>query len=146
MLETAQVLADDDLLGRTLDTTRRIADAAMEGRCFDGSMVYERHASGRYDDDKHWWVQAENVLGQLYQYIFHGRSEFLPMAVQSWDYIRDNIVDREHGEWLWSRRGTTANRADDKAGFWKCPYHNGRMCLEAAERIEEILARSDPDG
>lgn len=138
MLETAQVLADPELLARTMDATRRIADAAIEGRCFDGSMVYERHASGRYDDDKHWWVQAENVLGQLYQYVFHGRAAWLPMALQSWQYIRDNIVDREHGEWLWSRRGTEPNRADDKAGFWKCPYHNARMCLEAAERLEEL--------
>lgn len=138
LLETAQVLADPVLLERTMEATRRIADAAIEGRCFDGSMVYERHASGRYDNDKHWWVQAEDVLGQLYQYVFHGRAAWLPMAVQSWQYIRDNIVDREHGEWLWSLRGTEQNRADDKAGFWKCPYHNARMCLEAAERLEQV--------
>lgn len=137
MLETAQVLGDPELLQRTLDATRRVADAAIEGRCWDGSMVYERHADGRYDDEKHWWVQAEDVVGQMYQYLFHGREEFLPMAAQSWDYIRDNIVDREKGEWLWSRRGTEANRADDKAGFWKCPYHNSRMCLEVAERLSE---------
>ena len=135
MLETAQVLNDPDLLARTMECTRRIADAAVEGRCFDGSMVYERHGSGRYDDDKHWWVQAENVVGQVYQYVFHGRDEFLHMAVQSWQYIKDNIVDHEHGEWLWSLRGAEPNRADDKAGFWKCPYHNGRMCLELAERL-----------
>ncbi|MDE6269348.1 MAG: AGE family epimerase/isomerase [Muribaculaceae bacterium] len=135
MLETAQVLGDADLLQRTLEATRRVADAAIEGRCWDGSMIYERHADGRYDDDKHWWVQAENVVGQVYQYLFHGRKEFLPMAAQSWDYIRDNIVDTEKGEWLWSRRGTEANREDDKAGFWKCPYHNSRMCLEVAERL-----------
>ena len=27
------------------------------------------------------------------------------------------------------------NRKDDKAGFWKCPYHNGRMCMEIIERL-----------
>ena len=41
----------------------------------------------------------------------------------------------EGGEWYWSRRADgTLNKADDKAGFWKCPYHNSRMCLEIIER------------
>ncbi len=137
MLETAQVLGDKDLLVRTLDATRHIADAAAEGRCFDGSMVYERHASGGYDNDKHWWVQAENVVGQIYQYCFHNRPEMLPLAIQSWEYIKNNLVDNEGGEWYWSRRGNDINRDDDKAGFWKCPYHNSRMCLEVYERLAD---------
>ena len=99
-------------------------------------MVYERHPDGRYDNDKHWWVQAENVVGQVYQYIYHGRDDMLPAAIQSWEYIRDNLVDGEGGEWYWSRRGGAVNRDDDKAGFWKCPYHNSRMCLEVAERLD----------
>ncbi len=137
MLETAQVLGDKDLLVRTLDASRHIADAAAEGRCFDGSMVYERHASGGYDNDKHWWVQAENVVGQVYQYCFHNRPEMLPLAIQSWEYIKNNLVDNEGGEWYWSRRGNDINRDDDKAGFWKCPYHNSRMCLEVYERLAD---------
>lgn len=135
LLESAQVIGDEALLQETLAATRRIADAALEGRCVDGSMVYERHADGTYDNDKHWWVQAECVIGQVYQYLFHGRGEMLSSAVQSWEYIKANIVDKECGEWLWSRKGSEANRGDDKAGFWKCPYHNSRMCLEIIERL-----------
>lgn len=135
LLETAMELGDSDLTARTLEATRRIADAAYEGRCYDGSMVYERHPSGRYDDDKHWWVQAENVVGQIYQYVYHGRGDMLGKAVQSWEYIKDNLVDREGGEWFWSRHNGEINRRDDKAGFWKCPYHNSRMCLEVYERL-----------
>ena len=57
------------------------------------------------------------------------------MAMHTWNYIKENIVDHEGGEWYWSRlaapdNGSTINRHDDKAGFWKCPYHNSRMCLE----------------
>lgn len=138
LLETAQVLGDSDLLERTLAVTGQTADAAFEGRTFDGAMVYERHASGSYDNDRHWWVQAENVVGQLWLYCFHNRSEMLDRAIESWNYIDRCIVDHESGEWYWSRKPDgSVNRADDKAGFWKCPYHNSRMCLEVIERLGE---------
>jgi len=28
-----------------------------------------------------------------------------------------------------------------KVSFWKCPYHNGRMGLEAVRRLGEIAAK-----
>ncbi|MCG4843289.1 hypothetical protein L0N32_10945, partial [Streptococcus gordonii] len=79
-----------------------------------------------------WWVQAEDVIGQLYLAAFHHTPSALDGAYESWRYIADNLVDREEGEWYWSRRAAdgSVNRSDDKAGFWKCPYHNSRMCLE----------------
>ncbi len=137
LLECAQVLGDPETIERTLRETDRIAIAALEGRCHDGSMVYERHGNGTYDNDKHWWVQAECVVGQVYQYRFHNHPEDLERAYQTWRYIADNLVDCEGGEWHWSRKGFDINRADDKAGFWKCPYHNSRMCLEVYERLSE---------
>lgn len=131
LMETAMVLGDDALTAKTLDHTRHIAQAALEGRCSDGSMVYERHGDGTYDNDKHWWVQAEAVIGQTYLYKYHGVAKALDGAYQTWRYIADNIVDRSGGEWHWSRRADrSVNTADDKAGFWKCPYHNSRMCTE----------------
>ncbi|MDY4752361.1 MAG: N-acyl-D-glucosamine 2-epimerase, partial [Prevotella sp.] len=46
------------------------------------------------------------------------------------------LIDHELGEWYWSRDPERhINRKDDHAGFWKCPYHNSRMCLELIERI-----------
>ena len=137
LLEAAQVLNEQDVLEKTLDHTKHIAFAALEGRCHDGSMVYERFSNGHYDNDKHWWVQAENVIGQLYLWKFHGMEDMLEKSMQSWEYIRDNLVDTERGEWFWSRKGSEINRYDDKAGFWKCPYHNSRMCLEVIENLSE---------
>lgn len=134
LLETAQVLGNPELLERTLKITARVAEAAFEGRCVDGSMIYERHPDGRYDNDKHWWVQAENVVGQLYLYRFHNRPEMLARANQSWQYIKNNLIDPK-GEWHWSITDGRPNRRDDKAGFWKCPYHNARMCLELITQL-----------
>ncbi len=139
LLETAQVIGDPELVRETLGHTLHIARAGLQGRCYDGSMVYERHASGHYDNDKHWWVQAEDVIGQLYLAAFHGCPGETDKAYESWRYIADNLVD-PNGEWYWSRRGadSSINRDDDKAGFWKCPYHNSRMCLEGYERLVEM--------
>lgn len=137
LLEAARVLGDPDILKKTLAHTKKIAIAALEGRCFDGSMVYERHADGRFNNDKHWWVQAENVIGQIYLWKFHGLKEMYGKAVQSWEYIRDNLVDNVNGEWIWSRKNGEINTVDDKAGFWKCPYHNSRMCLEVIECLDD---------
>lgn len=141
LLETAQVIGDPSLLAETLDHTRHIALAGLQGRCHDGSMVYERHPDGRYDNDKHWWVQAENVIGQLYLAAYHDMPHMARQARESWQYILDNLVDPQ-GEWYWSRTSPdrAVNRRDDKAGFWKCPYHNSRMCLEALS----VLRRLDP--
>ncbi len=137
LLETAQVLDDKELLDKAIKHTERIATSAFEGRCYDGSMVHERKGTGVYDDDKHWWVQAENVIGQVYLYKFHNQPEQLAKAFETWNYIKEYIVDHEGGEWYWSRRGKEINRDEDKAGFWKCPYHNSRMCLEVYERLQD---------
>lgn len=135
LLEAAQVLGDKEIYNKTLEHTDNIAKAALEGRCYDGSMVYERYGNGHYDNDKHWWVQAENVIGQLYLWKFHDFSGMLEKSHQTWEYIRDNLVDKNNGEWFWSRKGKDINFHDDKAGFWKCPYHNSRMCLEVIENL-----------
>ncbi len=136
LLETAEVLGDKDLIQATLRHSKQIAVSALHGRRDDGSMVYELHGNGRLDADRHWWVQAEDVIGQLYLSRFHSENEedeekYLQDAWQSWRYIADNLVD-PNGEWYWSRKEDgSINRMDDKAGFWKCPYHNSRMCLES---------------
>lgn len=136
MLEAAEVIGDSELLERTLAVTRRIAEAAREGLCCDGSMIYERHRNGSYDNEKHWWVQAEAVVGQAYLWRYHGEEKALDLARRTWSYIRDNLVDNVNGEWYWSRMPDgSINTTEDKAGFWKCPYHNSRMCLETLRVI-----------
>ncbi|MDE6076776.1 MAG: AGE family epimerase/isomerase, partial [Muribaculaceae bacterium] len=144
LLETAEVIGDTELYQKALSHTERIALAALEGRKEDGSMVYELHEDGTLDTDRHWWVQAENVIGQLYLARFHSEpsskemEKWLDKAWQSWRYIADNLVDSA-GEWYWSRKADgTINRDDDKAGFWKCPYHNSRMCLEATRILSQL--------
>ncbi len=133
--ETAEVLGDKDLAAKVGAVCAKIAASAMEGFTPEGGMIYEYDpATGRRDSDRHWWVQAETVVGCLNQYRKTGKAEWLGSADAEWTFIRRHIICPD-GEWYWSLRSDgTPNTADDRAGFWKCPYHNGRMCLEVLER------------
>lgn len=135
--EAALVLGDEALLKRIEPVITNIARAADEGLNPDGSMIYERFtAEDRTDRELHWWVQAENVVGHVNLYQHFGDEKALDTAVKCWQFIKDKIIDHANGEWHWSLMPDgTVNSRDDKAGFWKCPYHNGRMCMEIIERF-----------
>ncbi len=135
--EAALVLGDELLLKQIEPVVVNIARAADEGLNPDGSMIYERFtAEDRTDRELHWWVQAENVVGHVNLYQYFGDEKALDTGMKCWQFIKDKIIDHEHGEWHWSLMPDgTVNRRDDKAGFWKCPYHNGRMCMEIIERF-----------
>ena len=135
--EAALELGDEELLKRVEPLVVRIADAASEGYTPHEGMIYEKNLdNGHVDADRHWWVQAESVVGYLNIYQHFGKEDAFDKAVDCWTYIQKHLLDKEHGEWFWSIRADgTINRVDDKAGFWKCPYHNGRMCMEVIERF-----------
>jgi mannobiose 2-epimerase len=137
MHEAALVLGDKKVLAKVEPIVRKVAKASEKGLRPDGSLIHEANLdTGRVDDDLHWWVQAENVVGCFNLYQYFGDEAALEKAVRCWDYIKSQLIDFEHGEWYWSRHSDgSLNTSDDKAGFWKCPYHNSRMCLEIIERI-----------
>ncbi len=114
-----------------------IAGAALDGYVPGAGMMYEMHGdTAAIDADRHWWVQAETVVGCVNAWQRTGDERWFIRAADVWDFIRRHIVDRRGGEWHWSLRADgTVNLDDDKAGFWKCPYHNSRMCLEIMQRL-----------
>ncbi|MBR5656809.1 MAG: AGE family epimerase/isomerase [Prevotella sp.] len=134
--EAALLLDDHDLLKQVEPIVQKVARAAEKGLKADGSMIHEVDLdTGRVDGDLHWWVQAEAVVGYMNIYEYFNDESALEKAVHCWEYIKSNLIDWERGEWWWSRHSDgTLNLEDDKAGFWKCPYHNSRMCLEIMER------------
>ena len=136
MHEAALVLGDQEVLAKMEPIVRMVAKASEKGLRPDGSMIHEANLdTGHVDDDLHWWVQAENVVGWYNIYQHFGDEDAWQKAVRCWEYIKQNLIDYDHGEWFWSRHADgTLNTTDDKAGFWKCPYHNGRMCMEIIER------------
>jgi mannobiose 2-epimerase len=138
LCEAAEILGDAGVLKRVHEVAVKMAQAVYEqGLDTDGGLFYERAPDGQFDTDKHWWPQAEAVVGFLNANELTGRQHFMDAGERSWAFIETHIVDREHGEWFWlvSRAGEPdANK--DKVGPWKCPYHNSRTCFEAMERLD----------
>lgn len=134
--ETALVLGDKATIDRIEPLVRYIADAADEGLQPDGSTIYEKWLDdGHEDRQRQWWVMCESVIGHANLYEHFGSAKALGKCIRAWDYIRKYLIDNENGEWHWARLDDgTINLDDDKAGFWKCPYHNSRMCLEIMQR------------
>lgn len=102
-----------------------------------GSLLNESD-NGVVNTWRIWWVQAESVVGFLNAWQKgYGGEEYYKIAENVWNYIRESIVDkRGGGEWF-SQVDATGNYAKFKPTVdpWKCPYHNGRMCLEAIRRL-----------
>lgn len=138
LYEAAVVLGDDAIIKRIESVIPRIANAVTEGLQADGALIYERDPmNGHTDMDRHWWVQAETVVGFSYAARILNDDRYANIATKCWQFIQQYIVDSTQGEWFWSVKADgSVNCSDDKAGLWKCPYHNGRMCMEMIDLMK----------
>lgn len=140
--EAAEVLGDAALLERARKLAVRMAQAVYDqGLDKDGSLFYEASAGRLVDPNKHWWAQAEAVVGFYNAWQVSGQERFRTAAWRAWEYIEEKVVDKVHGEWHAKLKpdGTPWKADEDPdaclVGAWKCPYHNGRVCFEMMERL-----------
>jgi|LSQX01.3.fsa_nt_gb mannobiose 2-epimerase len=140
LYEAAELLGDQELLERVKDISIRMAEAVYnEGLAEDGSIYYEREGE-RLDTDRHWWPQAENLVGFVNAYQLTGEDKYMVAAMAGWQYIERYFIDREYGEWFAVLNENGEPYPDkSKVESWKSPYHNGRACFELVSRLEEIL-------
>jgi len=140
LCEAADILGDPAILASVRQTARMMAMSVMEdGVDVDGGLLYEAEKGEIVDDSKHWWPQAEAVVGFLNAYQLTHEQPFVDAASASWQFIDRYIVDRRCGEWFSkvSREGVPSNE-QYKVGTWKGPYHNCRACVEAISRLTEL--------
>ncbi|WP_020619231.1 AGE family epimerase/isomerase [Paenibacillus daejeonensis] len=137
LYEAAEVLGDSDLLGAVRLVALRMAEVTLkEGIDEDGGLFNEAGPEGICDTDKDWWPQAEAVVGFYNAFQLTGNEAYREAALNAWHFIDRYLVDRKNGEWHWSvRRDGTISDNEEKAGPWKCPYHNSRACMEMIERL-----------
>jgi cellobiose epimerase len=140
LVEAAEVLGDPDLTVLARVTAVKMAQVTYnEGRNADGSLLYE-HTSDGLNEDRHWWVQAEAVVGFYNAYQISGQAHFSQAAAHCWQYIENKFVDRQHGDWfkVLDKQGVP-DRNHYKVGPWECPYHHSRVCFEMLRRLSDSI-------
>jgi len=137
LLEAAEVIRDEAMIERTKEVSIPIAEATIKGLDTDGGLWYEYEpAEDHLIKEKHWWVQAEAMIGFYNAWQISGNEKYLELSIKNWAFVKDKILDKENGEWVWGiGENGQLMPGEDKIGIWKCPYHNSRACLELIKRI-----------
>jgi mannobiose 2-epimerase len=139
LLQAAEAIHDEVLTGHFKKLAVPITRAVLEAIDTDGGLWYEYEPAHRLlISEKHWWVQAEAMVGFFNTWQITGDTAYLQLSVNNWGFVKDKLLDRKNGEWFWGvdAAGRVMNK-EDKIGLWKCPYHNSRACMELIKRIDE---------
>jgi len=133
--EAAEIIHDEALLQKVKERSVKVAEASERGLDKDGGLWYEKEAD-HLIKEKHWWPQAEAMVGFYNSYQVTSDPSFLEKSLNSWKFIQKHILDKKDGEWYWGvKEDYSKMEGEDKVGLWKCPYHNGRACLEILKRL-----------
>ena len=107
-------------------------------RAYVDHSILNECEKGVDDETRVWWVQAEGVLGFMNAASKcraagdeEGALKYEAAAEDIWEYIKDKMIDKRPGsEWLSQvDKDGNPDPSRDIVEPWKCPYHNGRMCI-----------------
>ncbi len=134
---TLEIIKDEAYTERLQPVTVSLIRRIYERAYINHSLLNECE-NGVDDTVRIWWVQAETVVGFYNGYEKIGDEKYLRAARDVWDYIKNWQIDKREGsEWFYAV--SKDNKPDSNRPIveeWKCPYHNGRMCMEIIKRSE----------
>ncbi|MES2892966.1 MAG: AGE family epimerase/isomerase [Bacteroidota bacterium] len=141
LFDAAELINQASGLADVKRLSLHIASAAQEGLDSDGGLWYEYENFNQHlIKEKHWWVQAEAMVGFFNAWQLSGDGAYLEKSVDAWEFVKKSLKDQVHGEWFWGITSTgSVMEKQDKVGVWKCPYHNSRACIEIIHRINKML-------
>lgn len=132
----AEAIEDEVLIKNYQKYAVAFADATKEGLDADGGLWYEYEPKEqKLIAEKHWWPQAELWIGMINAWQLSKNEEFLEITEKNFEFVEKYIIDHKNGEWIWGVYADYSPILKDKAGFWKCPYHNSRACIELIKRL-----------
>lgn len=136
LIDRALSAAGDSILTQSVSLiSKALYDHVMRCAYTAKGVYYECH-DGRINTQRDWWVQAEAIIGIANDYQKTGhRDEHLDKLYELLDYLKAAII-LPSGEWVWTTyEDGSHDMTRELAGPWKCPYHNGRMCMEIMTRF-----------
>jgi mannobiose 2-epimerase len=147
LLDAAESLGDRDRVAAARRLGPRMAEAALTALDVDGGLMNEGNPEGITDRSKHWWPQAEALVGAVNAYQITGDLHYLRQAQNVWGFIRERLIDPAGGEW-WEATDPGGNpiTGRPKVSAWKCPYHNFRAMMEVSGRLGGDDRESAPSG
>ncbi|MGN1156862.1 MAG: AGE family epimerase/isomerase [Agathobacter sp.] len=134
------LLQDEERNKRIFAINKEMAEAVYENAYRNHSLANECER-GVVDTKRVWWVQAEAVLGFVNLWEKEPDSkQYYEAAVEIYRFIENYMVDKQAGsEWFWcTDENGVPNLEKPIVEPWKCPYHNGRMCMELMRKDPEI--------
>lgn len=138
LVNAARTLEDTELTKKTEALAVEVADTFVKEALDKDFGIFNAFdlKTEKLDADKHWWPQAEAVVGLVYVSNIIGNKNYISIAKNIWQFTLDTIIDTNNGEWFFrvNREGTPYTD-QNKLGPWKAPYHNSRACME----IDKIL-------
>ena len=130
-----EVIGDEALIAEFKAIDLRIADNILSIAFENGALNNERE-NDKIDKKRIWWVQAESVVGFVNAYMHSGEQKFLDAAKTIMEWIKNVQTDSRSGSEWWAEvdfEGKPMLKVS-MVNEWKCPYHNGRMCMEIINR------------
>ncbi len=132
----ASVLGDEAYIAKMAPITADLEQNVYKLAYSENSFKNECER-GVDDERRIWWVQAEAVVG-----FYNGwqkdnsKTHYLEAAENIWKFIQEKVVDKRPGSEWFSEVDVNGKPYMHKPILepWKCPYHNGRMCLEMIKR------------
>jgi len=124
-----------------------LADLYRKLFAYSVQFGYDNNNGGFYDSGgfnamadkraKVFWVQAEALVSALKMLQLTGDERYFKVFTKTLDWVQNHQADRKNGDWFSSvpEKGIPTG---DKAGPWKCMYHNGRAMIECLETISEM--------
>lgn len=129
------VLSDEKITAETKEYTNALVAEVYKEALDNGAMNNECF-KGVVDTTRVWWVQAEAMVGFYNCYEKTKEEKYKDITERLWEYIKKYIIDKRSGsEWFWDldKDGNPVSKKPIVEP-WKCPYHNGRMCMEIMRR------------